>query len=99
MTSCVMRHKTGFPSTVTLMVFNMKYYTLVFVSLINSVSMASAQVPEKPTPLQQLKAACVANPQHEICVARQAKADRMKQKREAKTMAAVEAILSAKPTH
>lgn len=77
----------------------MKFYTVVFVSLINSISVAQAQVPEQPTPAQQLTAACNANPNHEICVARQAKKDKAKQRREAKTMAAVELILANKPTH
>ena len=81
------------------MVFDMKYYVVVIASLINSVSVAQAQVPDQMTPSQQLVAACKANPQHAICVARQAKSDKAKAAREAKTMAAVELILANKPTH
>lgn len=77
----------------------MKYYTVVFAALLNAASLASAQVPDQMTPAQQLTAACKANPQHDICVARQTKSDKAKAAREAKTMAAVELILASKPTH
>ena len=81
------------------MVFDMKYYVVVIASLINSVSVAQAQVPDQMTPSQQLVAACKAHPQHEICVKRQAKSDKAKASRDAKTMASVELILASKPTH
>ena len=73
------------------------FYTMAIVALLNAATLASAQVPDKATPTQQLNAACKANPSHEICQARQAKKDKAAQAREARVMRQVEAVLNVQP--
>jgi hypothetical protein len=74
------------------------FYTMAIVALLNAATIASAQVPDKATPIQQLNAACKANPSHEICQARQAKKDKATQSRETRVMRQVDAVLGAQPS-
>ena len=74
------------------------FYTMAIVALLNAATLASAQVPDKATPTQQLNAACKANPSHEICMQRQAKKDKATQKREERIMKQVQDVIGSSGT-